>query len=99
MARFLGDSTRGSGLDSPLAGGPILGRVKVETEGMLSIGRFARLSGLTVKALRHYDELGILRPTHVDSWTGYRWYEQAQVREAVAVRRLRALRVPLATER
>jgi DNA-binding transcriptional MerR regulator len=69
--------------------------VKVETEGMLSIGRFARLSGLTVKALRHYDELGILRPAHVDSWTGYRWYEPAQVREAVAVRRLRALRVPL----
>ena len=82
-------------LDPPPAGGTIVRLVKVETEGMLSIGRFARLSGLTVKALRHYDELGILRPAHVDSWTGYRWYEPAQVREAVAVRRLRALRVPL----
>jgi DNA-binding transcriptional MerR regulator len=71
--------------------------MRVETEGMLSIGRFARLSGLTVKALRHYDELGLLRPTHVDSWTGYRWYEREQVREAVAVRRLRELRVPLET--
>jgi len=62
---------------------------------MLSIGRFARLTGLTVKALRHYGELGVLRPAHVDDWTGYRWYERSQVREAVAVRRLRALRVPL----
>jgi DNA-binding transcriptional MerR regulator len=69
--------------------------MQVETERMLSIGRFARLTGLTVKALRHYGELGLLRPAHVDEWTGYRWYEQSQVREAVAVRRLRALRVPL----
>ena len=44
---------------------------------------------------RHYDELGLLRPAHVDAWTGYRWYEPAQVREGVALRRLRALRVPL----
>jgi DNA-binding transcriptional MerR regulator/effector-binding domain-containing protein len=69
--------------------------MKVETQRMLSIGRLARLSGLTVKALRHYDEVGVLRPAHVDEWTGYRWYERAQVREAVAVRRLRELRVPL----
>jgi DNA-binding transcriptional MerR regulator len=62
---------------------------------MVTIGRFARLTGLTVKALRHYDELGLLKPARVDAWTGYRWYEPAQVREAVAVRRLRALRVPL----
>src|SRR5215471_12850996 len=69
--------------------------MKVETERMLSIGRFARLTGLMVKALRHYDELGLLRPAHVDEWTGYRWYEPSQVRDAVAVRRLRSLRVPL----
>jgi DNA-binding transcriptional MerR regulator/effector-binding domain-containing protein len=69
--------------------------MKVETERMLSIGRFARLTGLTVKALRHYDELGLLRPAHVDEWTGYRWYAPSQVRIAVAVRRLRSLRVPL----
>jgi hypothetical protein len=69
--------------------------MKVETEGLLSIGRFARWSGLTVKALRHYDDIGLLRPAHVDDWTGYRWYEPAQIRDALVVRRLRALRVPL----
>src|SRR5262249_54640965 len=69
--------------------------MKVEAQRMLSIGRFARLTGLSVKALRHYDEVGLLRPAHVDDWTGYRWYEPSQLREAVAVRRLRSLRVPL----
>jgi DNA-binding transcriptional MerR regulator len=48
--------------------------MKVETEGLLSIGRFAFVTGLTVKALRHYGEIGLLRPVHVDSRTGYRWY-------------------------
>ena len=36
------------------------------SDGTLSIGRFGRLCGLTVEALRHYDELGILRPASVD---------------------------------
>jgi DNA-binding transcriptional MerR regulator len=69
--------------------------MKVETERMLSIGRFARLSGLTVKALRHYDDEGVLKPAYVDPWTGYRYYASEQLAAAVAVRRLRALRMPL----
>jgi DNA-binding transcriptional MerR regulator len=69
--------------------------MKVETEGLLSIGRFAFVSGLTVKALRHYDEIGLLRPAHVDGWTGYRWYRLEQARDADAIRRLRELEVPL----
>ena len=44
------------------------------TEQLMSIGRFARLTGLTVKALRHYDEVGLLRPAAVDPGTGYRSY-------------------------
>lgn len=65
------------------------------TDELLSIGRFSRLSGLTVKALRHYDEIGLLRPTRVDDATGYRYYSLAQARDAEAIRRLRSLEVPL----
>jgi DNA-binding transcriptional MerR regulator len=65
------------------------------TEELLSIGRFARVSGLTVKALRHYDAVGLLRPAHVDDSSGYRYYALTQAREAEAIRRLRALDVPL----
>jgi DNA-binding transcriptional MerR regulator len=65
------------------------------TQELLSIGRFARVSGLTVKALRHYDDIGLLRPAHVDDSTGYRYYALAQARGAEAIRRLRRLDVPL----
>jgi DNA-binding transcriptional MerR regulator len=62
---------------------------------LLPIGRFARVSGLTVKALRHYDEIGLLRPARVDESSGYRYYSLAQARRAEAIRRLRTLEVPL----
>ena len=43
-------------------------------DDLLPIGRFARLSGLSVGALRHHDELDLLRPADVASSTGYRRY-------------------------
>jgi DNA-binding transcriptional MerR regulator len=69
--------------------------MKVETGELLSIGRFARLTGLTVKKLRHYDAERLLSPTHVDEWTGYRYYAAGQARDAIAIRRLRELELPL----
>lgn len=62
---------------------------------MLTIGRFADASGLTVKALRHYDEIGLLTPARIDPDNGYRYYEEGQIEDAVTIRRLRALELPL----
>lgn len=62
---------------------------------LLTIGQLARLSGLTVKALRHYDRIGLLKPAFVDSETGYRRYERSQLPRAHAIRRLRGLDVSL----
>ncbi len=45
----------------------------------MKIGDFSRLTGITVKTLRYYDELGILKPAGVDSFTGYRSYSADQV--------------------
>jgi len=61
----------------------------------LSIGRFARLTGLSIGALRHYDELDLLRPVEVDRFTGYRRYAADQVEVGRAIARLRDLEVPL----
>lgn len=61
----------------------------------LTIGRFARLTGLTAKALRHYDAQGLLRPREVDPVTGYRRYGTEQVERGRLIRRLRELDVPL----
>jgi DNA-binding transcriptional MerR regulator/catechol 2,3-dioxygenase-like lactoylglutathione lyase family enzyme len=62
---------------------------------LLGIGRFAAATGLTVTTLRHYDDVGLLPPAHVDPATGYRWYAAAQARRAGVIRRLRAVDVPL----
>src|ERR1700744_4452223 len=66
---------------------------------LMSSGEFARTSGLTRKALRLYDELGLLTPARVDPQTGYRFYAPAQLEQARLVAWLRRLGMPLATIR
>jgi DNA-binding transcriptional MerR regulator len=61
----------------------------------LSIGDFSRMTYLSVKALRHYHEQGVLEPAEVDPVTGYRFYSPSQVGPAQMVRRLRELGMPL----
>ena len=46
---------------------------------MLKIGEFSRLSQVTVKALHHYDELGLIKPVHIDPVSNYRFYEVSQL--------------------
>jgi len=67
----------------------------LDTSSLMAIGRFSRLTGLTVKALRHYDELRLLPPAAVDPETGYRSYSSAQVGRAEWIRTLRLLELPL----
>ncbi|GAB3431490.1 MerR family transcriptional regulator [Flindersiella endophytica] len=62
---------------------------------LLAIGAFARLCRLSVKQLRHYDELGLLPPAWVDPASGYRYYRPGQVRDATSIGLLRSLDVPL----
>jgi DNA-binding transcriptional MerR regulator len=62
---------------------------------MLNIGDFARMTFLSVKALRHYHEVGLLAPAEVDPESGYRRYALAQVPKAQVIRRLRELGMPI----
>jgi len=71
----------------------------VDDQELLTIGRFARLTGLSVGALRHYDELDLLRPARTDPFTGYRLYGRDQLEAARTIVRLRDLEVPLETIR
>jgi protein phosphatase len=66
------------------------------TEELLTIGEFARASGLSHKALRLYDDLGLLVPAYVDPASGYRFYGPGQLDRAVLVGSLRRLGMPLA---
>ena len=65
----------------------------------MSIGEFARRSRLSAKALRLYDELGLLPPARVDEDSGYRFYEHGQLGQARLIVALRQLQVPLAGSR
>jgi DNA-binding transcriptional MerR regulator len=62
----------------------------------ISIGEFARRSRLSPRALRLYDERGVLVPSRVDQASGYRYYGTAQLEEARLVVMLRELQLPLA---
>jgi DNA-binding transcriptional MerR regulator len=61
----------------------------------LGIGDFSRMTFLSVKALRHYHDIGLLRPADVDPQTGYRRYDVSQVPTAQVIRRLRELGMSL----
>lgn len=56
---------------------------------MLKIGDFSRLSRISVRMLRHYDELGLLAPLYTDPDSGYRYYSPAQLARANRIRAFR----------
>jgi serine/threonine protein phosphatase PrpC len=64
--------------------------------GLLTIGAFARAARLTPKALRLYDQLGLLPPAAVDPESGYRLYDPGQLGPARLIAQLRRIGMPLA---
>jgi len=62
---------------------------------LVPIGQFARMTRLSVKALRLYHEIGLLPPAHVDAGSGYRYYEREQANQAEVIRILRSVDMPL----
>ncbi|KRE95649.1 hypothetical protein ASG76_08495 [Nocardioides sp. Soil774] len=66
-----------------------------EPHTLVTIGDFARATGLTQKALRLYDDLGLLPPAEVDPLSGYRRYAPTQLERARLVATLRLLGMPL----
>lgn len=67
-----------------------------EQDTLLAIGAFARAAGLSLKALRLYDRLGLLPAAHTDPDSGYRYYRQDQVPAARLIRLMRSMDMPLA---
>ncbi|MDX1687630.1 MAG: MerR family transcriptional regulator [Candidatus Promineifilaceae bacterium] len=64
-------------------------------EATLTISQFGRMSQLSRKALRIYDDRGLLLPAHVDPDSGYRYYTRRQLATARHIRLLRLLEMPL----
>ena len=70
-----------------------------QPKNLLLIGMFADMTRLSLKALRLYDELEILQPSHVDPQSGYRYYGVDQLSRARMIRNLRDMDMPLVTIR
>lgn len=58
---------------------------------MFRVGEFSNLSKISVKMLRHYDEIGLLIPSSIDDVTGYRYYSAAKLMEAQKIVSLKAM--------
>ena len=61
---------------------------------LVTIGDFSKMTYLTVKALRHYHDIGLLEPVSIDEQNGYRLYATDQVAVAQTIRRFRELDMP-----
>ncbi|SHJ15901.1 MerR family transcriptional regulator [Propionispora hippei] len=64
---------------------------------MLRIGDFSKLSRVSIRMLRHYDEIGLLIPEHVDNFTGYRYYSETQLPLANRIHALKEMGFTLST--
>lgn len=56
---------------------------------LISIGQFSKICSVSIKTLRYYDSLGILKPARVDEFTGYRYYDEAQLETMIFINRLK----------
>lgn len=64
---------------------------------MLKIGDFSKLSRISIRMLRHYDEIGLLTPKNTDSFTSYRYYSEDQLTNASRIMALKEMGFGLAT--
>lgn len=62
---------------------------------MFKIGEFSKLTQISIRMLRHYDELGLLKPAHIDAATGYRFYTAQQLPRLNRIRALQDLGLSL----
>ena len=63
---------------------------------MLKIGEFSKLSRISVRMLRHYDEIGLLKPAQIDRFTDYRYYREDQLPTAGRIAALKEMGFSLA---
>lgn len=62
---------------------------------MLTIGEFSKISRVSAKTLRYYDQIGLLKPEYVSRESGYRYYEVSQLRDMLLISRLKQYRFSL----
>lgn len=67
----------------------------IDKKNLLAIGDFAKQTGVSIKSLRYYDEIGILPPIYIDSFTKYRYYSFEQIAIVNVIKLCVSLGIPL----
>ena len=67
----------------------------MDKKHLLTIGNISKQTGVHIKSLRYYDKIGILPPAHVDTETGYRYYDFSQIQLVEAIQLCVELDIPL----
>ena len=65
-------------------------------EKIFSVGKTAKIVGMTAETLRHYDREGLVRPCKTDRFTGYRYYSEKEIVALTAVKALKQMDLSLA---
>lgn len=52
---------------------------------MIRIGQFANACGISVKTVRFYESKGLIQPSYIDHYTGYRYYDEANVERIMQI--------------
>jgi DNA-binding transcriptional MerR regulator len=76
-------------LDSPVSGDRKMNQQGKERCSLFRIGEFSKMSKTTIKTLRYYDEIGLLKPEQIDKFTNYRFYT---TRQLIKLHQIRAFR-------
>ncbi len=63
---------------------------------MYTIGKLSKICDLPVKTLRYYDDIGLLKPSYIDSETNYRYYDYDKIEAIKIILLLKSLHIPLA---
>ncbi len=58
---------------------------------LLRIGEFSKKTGVSIRSLRYYDEIDLLKPAEIDLFTGYRYYREEQVNDLEIINKLKSL--------
>ena len=58
---------------------------------MYKIGEFSKIVNISVRTLRYYDECGLLKPNLIDKYTGYRYYNEENIKECNLILLLKSL--------
>jgi len=58
---------------------------------LLRIGEFSKLTGVSIRTLRYYDEIDLFKPADIDLFTDYRYYDEKQVEELELINKLKSV--------